>query len=80
MDEAALCEALKKGIIAGAGLDVFEVEPFQRTSPLASMENVVLTPHTAAGTRDALKAKMRPLFENVVRFFNGERLENEVEL
>jgi D-3-phosphoglycerate dehydrogenase / 2-oxoglutarate reductase len=44
------------------------------------MPNVVLTPHIAAGTRDALKAKMRDLFQNVRRFFNGEALENQVKL
>jgi len=80
VDEKALCEALQKGIIAGAGLDVFEVEPFQPTNPLASMEHVVLTPHISAGTRDALKAKMQALFENVVRFFKGEEIENRVDL
>jgi len=78
VDEAALCEALRNGVIAGAGLDVFEVEPFQPSNPLAAMENVVLTPHISAGTRDALKAKMRALFENLVRFFNGEEMENRV--
>lgn len=80
VDEVALCEALQKGVIAGAGLDVFEVEPFNPSNPLAAMENVVLTPHISAGTRDALKTKMRSLFENVVRFFNGEQMENQVHL
>lgn len=80
VDEAALCNALKEGRIAGAGLDVFEVEPFQPDNPLARMENVVLTPHISAGTRDALKAKMRALFENLIRFFNGQEMENQVRL
>jgi lactate dehydrogenase-like 2-hydroxyacid dehydrogenase len=44
------------------------------------MDNVVLTPHISAGTRDALKAKMKALFENLVRFFNGEEMENQVRL
>ncbi len=80
IDEAALCRALDEGRIAGAGLDVFEQEPFQPDNPLAAMPNVVLTPHIAAGTRDALKTKMRALFQNVSRFFNGESLENQVVL
>ena len=80
IDEAALCRALQDGRIAGAGLDVFETEPFRPDNPLAAMPNVVLTPHISAGTRDALKTKMRALFQNVQRFFNGEALENQVHL
>ena len=80
IDESALCRALKQGRLAGAGLDVFETEPFRSDNPLAAMPNVVLTPHIAAGTRDALKAKMQDLFQNVRRFFNGEALENQVML
>jgi phosphoglycerate dehydrogenase-like enzyme len=80
VDEAALCRALHEGWIAGAGLDVFEQEPFSPENPLAAMPNVVLTPHISAGTRDALRTKMRALFQNVQRFFNGEPLENRVEL
>jgi len=80
IDEAALCRALDEGRIAGAGLDVFEQEPFRPENPLAAMPNVVWTPHIAAGTRDALKTKMQALFQNVSRFFNGEPLENQVVL
>jgi len=80
IDEAALCRALKEEKLAGAGLDVFEAEPFRPDNPLAAMANVVLTPHISAGTRDALKTKMRALFQNIRRFFNGERLENQVVL
>ena len=80
IDEAALYRALHEGWIAGAGLDVFEQEPFRPENPLAAMPNVVLTPHISAGTRDALRAKMRALFQNVQRFFNGEPLENRVNL
>jgi len=80
VDETALCRALQEGRIAGAGLDVFEQEPFRPENPLAAMPNVVLTPHISAGTRDALKTKMRSLFQNVQRFFRGEDLENQVTL
>jgi lactate dehydrogenase-like 2-hydroxyacid dehydrogenase len=80
VDEPALCRALAQDRIAGAGLDVFEIEPFRPDNPLAAMPNVVLTPHIAAGTRDALKTKMRALFKNIQRFFNGEALENQVNL
>ena len=80
IDEAALYRALQEKRVAGAGLDVFEEEPFRPQNPLAALPNVVLTPHISAGTRDALKTKMRSLFKNVQRFFNGEALENQVQL
>jgi phosphoglycerate dehydrogenase-like enzyme len=48
IDEGALCEALKRKVIAGAGLDVFEKEPVPKDSPLLTLENVILTPHSAA--------------------------------
>lgn len=49
-DETALARALVEGRIAGAGLDVFEIEPLQRGHPLLGAPNVILTPHIAGGT------------------------------
>jgi len=46
--------------------------------PLSRLANVTLTPHIAAGTRDALATKMRALFANVERFYRGEPLANRV--
>jgi phosphoglycerate dehydrogenase-like enzyme len=78
VDEAALVSALQSGHLAGAALDVFETEPMPPGHPLSRLTNVVLTPHIAAGTRDALTAKMRALFANLVRFYRGEPLNNRV--
>ncbi|KAB7897487.1 hydroxyacid dehydrogenase [Rouxiella sp. S1S-2] len=54
IDEEALIAALQTGEIAGAGLDVFAVEPLSASSPLTQLPNVVLTPHAAASTEQAL--------------------------
>ena len=78
VDEAALCDALEEGRLAGAGLDVFESEPLPAASRLARLRNVVLTPHIAAGTRDALLEKMGAVFANIERFYRGEPLRNRV--
>ena len=79
VEEAALVDALERGHLGGAGLDVFEREPPGDT-PLARFRNVVLTPHVSAGTRDALAAKMAHVFDNLARFFAGEPMEHEVNL
>lgn len=54
MDEVALAQALKAGRIGGAGLDVFENEPVAPDNPLLKLDNVILTPHTAALTRECV--------------------------
>lgn len=53
IDEAALAEALKAGMIAGAGIDVFSTEPAPADNPLRGAPNVVLTPHLGASTAEA---------------------------
>lgn len=55
IDEPALVEALRNGVIAGAGLDVLEKEPPEPDNPLLTMANVVVTPHVASAT-----SRMRP--------------------
>lgn len=73
VNEPALIKALQAGLLAGAGLDVFESEPIAPINPLINLPNVVLTPHIAAGTRDALVAKMEACFANMLRVARGER-------
>lgn len=78
VDEPALIHALRAKLIAAAGLDVFEKEPIQPDNPLLAMDNVVLTPHIAAGTVDALTEKMRSVFENLQRCVKGEAVHDRV--
>lgn len=54
VDERALAHALRRGAIAGAGLDVFEVEPLPRDSPLRSLPNVILGAHNGSNTREGV--------------------------
>ena len=78
IDEGALYQALASGQIAGAGLDVFAVEPPGAENRLLHLDNVVATPHIAAGTRDALADKMRAAFANMQRVAQGQTPRNLV--
>lgn len=73
--EAALAHALTEGRIAGAALDVHESEGEGRISPLAHMENVILTPHIGAGTFDAQRAIGRRVVEVLDRVDSSSRSE-----
>jgi phosphoglycerate dehydrogenase-like enzyme len=73
-DNAALADALSSGRLAGAGLDVTEVEPLPKDHPFWKLENVVLTPHVA-GRSDGESGRYLNLFkENLRRFAAGEPL------
>lgn len=71
VDEAALIEALTSQRIAGAGLDVFDIEPLPPGHPLTQLDNAVLTPHCAGVTPEALEAGLAMAVENVERFLSG---------
>jgi lactate dehydrogenase-like 2-hydroxyacid dehydrogenase len=70
VDEAALCDALETGAIAGAGLDVYEDEP-NVPARLSRLDNVVLTPHIAAVSLTAQSAQCELLLANLEAFFAG---------
>jgi lactate dehydrogenase-like 2-hydroxyacid dehydrogenase len=71
IDDAALIDALQKGTIAGAGLDVFQDEP-NVPEPLIGMENVVLFPHLGSGTEETRAAMGKMMLDNLVAHFSGK--------
>ena len=71
VDEQALAEALRAGIIAGAALDVYEREP-QITPELLTLPNVVLSPHTGTGTWEGRIAMCENVTGNILAFLNNE--------
>jgi D-3-phosphoglycerate dehydrogenase / 2-oxoglutarate reductase len=77
VDQAALVRALQEGWIAGAGLDVFEPEPLPADSPLLALENVVLSPHMAAHTDEALY-RMAMVVQDVMAVIEGQTPHNPV--
>ena len=72
VDEAALCEALKGGKIAGAFLDVFEEEPPGLEHPLVKLGNVTLTPHMAGGSNDAFLNSPIKLAGALVKYLRNQ--------
>lgn len=70
-DERALYKVLKEGMIAGAGADVFEVEPAAKDHPLFDLDHFIGTPHSAAHTEEALK-KMSMVAMDVLRVLEGK--------
>jgi len=72
VDEKALLATLTARRIAGAGLDVYEVEPPPRDHPFFALDNVVLTAHMAGPTQDSNLARLRNAFDNLQRVERGE--------
>jgi phosphoglycerate dehydrogenase-like enzyme len=79
VDQVALIEALQKGWIAGAGLDVFETEPLPQDSPLWQMDNVIISPHVAGFTPHYDRRAVELFTINLRRYLEGQTLINVVE-
>lgn len=77
VDEVAMVKILKEGVIAGAGLDVFEFEP-KITEGLRDLSNVVLTPHIASATNKARLDMAVIASQNIIDFFDGKEVKNQV--
>lgn len=77
VDEGALAEALAKGEIAGAGLDVYEREPCIH-GPLLNLDNVVLLPHLGSATRETRSAMGHRMLDNLVEYFAGREPRDRV--
>jgi phosphoglycerate dehydrogenase-like enzyme len=74
VDEAALIDALRERRIAGAGLDVYDVEPLPVDHPLRSLPNALLLPHIGYVTTDGYRTWFGQVVENIVAWDNGEPL------
>jgi phosphoglycerate dehydrogenase-like enzyme len=71
VDEAALLALLSERRIAGAGLDVYDVEPMPAHHPLLGLDNVVLTPHLGYVTQETYRIFFRQVVENIAAYLDG---------
>ncbi len=78
VDEAALYRALTEGQIAGAGLDVLEVEPTPADNPLFDLDNVIITPHMAGQSSETALRAAHFAYGNILRVLSGEEAESLV--
>ena len=79
VDQTALCAALENRHVAGAALDVFEIEPLPKNSPFWALENVILSPHCSSVYADWQEASFRFFLNNLGRWMRGEELMNTVD-
>ena len=73
IDEADLAEALNAGVIAGAGLDVFGEEPPKADSSILRAKNIIVSPHSAAQTREAVIHMAQMCVKGCLAVLNGEK-------
>jgi phosphoglycerate dehydrogenase-like enzyme len=79
IDQPALIDALQKGWIAGAGLDVFEIEPLPADSPLWKLDNVILSPHVAGFTPEYDRRAAELFAANLRRYTDNQPLINVID-
>ena len=72
VEEAALISALRERRIAGAGIDVYDVEPLPQDHPLRKIDNAVLTPHLGYVTQDTFRIFYRQTVEDIRAFIDGK--------
>jgi D-3-phosphoglycerate dehydrogenase len=73
VNEKALCEALKSGVIAAAAIDVYDPEPPLKDNPLFALENILLSPHSAALTQECVIRMATGAAEGIVDLLLGKR-------
>ena len=79
VDLGDLKDALQEGEIAGAALDVYEIEPLPSDHPLWALENVILTPHIAGHSPAIAGRHLQVVLDNISLFVNGQPLKNVVD-
>ncbi len=72
IEEAALYDALKANVIAGAGIDPFVVEPATADNPLFELDNIIVSPHSAGVTEESIFRMGQIAAQNVVDCFDGK--------
>ncbi len=75
-DEYALLDALKTGIIGGAGLDVFSMEPVDCDNIFLELDNVTVTPHVGGNTLGTIRRQSQMITRDIIAFLNGEMPDN----
>ncbi|HIA03854.1 MAG TPA: hypothetical protein EYN66_18445 [Myxococcales bacterium] len=78
VDETALLDALEKRIVAGAALDVFEVEPPPADHPLLTRDDVICTPHLGAATAEAQEKVAIELTQQVADYLTNNTIHNTI--